>query len=311
MNIGVMGVGGWGKNHVRVLNELNALRCIYDIDQARVNEIGKMYNVNNYTSLDDMFANECLDGIILSTPTSTHFELAKKVLERGIPLLIEKPFATTINECKELIEIAEKKHILLTAGYIERFNPVVKYTKELITHHRLGDVLMLEFHRENRRPTRIRDVGIILDTSVHDIDTILYLLNEIPNVVFARSGKVNGEYEEYVSIILGFNNKNAFLISNWITPKKMRNFSVICKDGIISGNFITQELRIEEESNTIIPRLEYKEPLLLELSNFINSIDGKEEPLVRPKDALNTLRVADATILSTKTGSQIYISAYT
>ncbi len=310
MNIGVIGVGGWGKNHVRVLSELDALKCICDVDQVRANELAKKYNINNYTSLDDMLNNERLDGIILSTPTVTHFELAKRILEKGIPLLIEKPFTSTINECKELIKLAEKKHLLLTAGYIERFNPVVKYTKDLIANKRLGNVLMLEFHRENRRPARIKDVGIILDTSVHDIDTALYLLDEFPNVVFARSGKVNGEHEEYVSIILGFNDKNAFLLSNWITPKRLRHFSVICKDGIINGNFITQELSIEEESNTIIPRLEYKEPLMLELSNFINAIDGKEEPLVKPEDALNTLRVADATILSSKTGSQIYLSAY-
>ena len=310
MNIGVIGVGGWGKNHVRALSELNVLKCICDVDQVRASELAKKYNINNYTSLDDMLNNERLDGIILSTPTVTHFELAKRILEKGIPLLIEKPFTSTINEGKELIKLAENKHLLLTAGYIERFNPVVKYTKDLIANKRLGNVLMLEFHRENRRPARIKDVGIILDTSVHDIDTALYLLDEFPNVVFARSGKVNGEHEEYVSIILGFNDKNAFLLSNWITPKRLRHFSVICKDGIINGNFITQELSIEEESNTIIPRLEYKEPLMLELSNFINSIDGKEEPLVKPEDALNTLRVADATILSSKTGSQIYLSAY-
>jgi UDP-N-acetylglucosamine 3-dehydrogenase len=310
MNIGVIGVGGWGKNHVRALNELNALKCICDVDQIRANELAKKYNINNYTSLEDMLNNERLDGIILSTPTVTHFELAKRILEKCIPLLIEKPFTSTINEGKELIKLAEKRHLLLTVGYIERFNPVVKYTKDLIANKRLGNVLMLEFHRENRRPTRIKDVGIILDTSVHDIDTALYLLDEFPNVVFARSGKVNGEHEEYVSIILGFNDKNAFLLSNWITPKRLRHFSVICKDGIINGNFITQELSIEEESNTIIPRLEYKEPLMLELLNFINAIDGKEEPLVKPEDALNTLRVADATILSSKTGSQIYLSAY-
>lgn len=309
MNIGVVGVGGWGKNHVRALSELNVLRCICDMDYAKAKELAKKYNVNAYSSLDDMF-NEKLDGLIVSTPTITHFEIAKRAIEKGISVLAEKPFTKELDEAKELIKLAKRNHVVLTAGYIERFNPVVKHVKELIDSKSFGDVLMLEFHRENRRPSRITDVGIILDTSVHDIDTALYLLDEIPNVVFARSGKKSGEHEEYVSMILGFDNKNAFIVANWITPKKMRNFDVICTEGVISGNFITQELKIDLDKNTVIPRIDYQEPLILELKNFINAIEGKDELLVKAEDALNTLKVADAALLSTKTGSQIYLGAY-
>lgn len=311
MNIGVIGVGSWGKNHVRTLNELGALRCIYDIDYAKAEVLANKYNVNAYSSLGNMLANEKLDGLIISTPTTTHFDIAKQAIERGIAVLVEKPFTKTIEEGKELIRLAKRKHVILTAGYIERFNPVVRHVKELLESKSFGAVLMLEFHRENRRPIRITDVGIILDTSVHDIDTALYLLDKLPNVVFARSGKKSGEYEEYVSIILGFDNVNAFIISNWITPKKMRSFDVICTEGVISGNFVTQELRIDLDKNTVIPRIDYKEPLLLELQNFIDSIEGKTELLVKAEDALNTLKVADAVLLSTKVGSQIYLGAYT
>lgn len=311
MNIGVIGVGGWGKNHVRALSELEALSCICDLDYTKAKELAKKYRVNAYSSLDEMLNNEKLDGLIVSTPTSTHYSIAKIAIEKGIAVLAEKPFTKRIDEAKELIKLARRKHVILTAGYIERFNPVVKYTKELIDSKSFGDALMLEFHRENKRPVRITDVGIILDTSVHDIDTALYLLNEMPNVVFARSGKKSGEHEEYVTIILGFENKNAFIVSNWITPKKMRNFDVICTEGVISGNFITQELKIELDKNTIIPRIDNEEPLMLELKNFINAIKGREELLVKPEDALNTLKVADAVLLSTKTGSQIYLGAYT
>ncbi len=310
MKIGIIGVGGWGKNHVRALSELDALSCICDIDYERANTLAKKYSINAYTSISQMLDSERLDGIIISTPTSTHFRIAKEVIERGISILLEKPFTKSLEEAKELIRLAKRNNVVLTAGYIERFNPVIKHTKSLLDSKSLGDVLMLEFHRENRRPTRISDVGIILDTSVHDIDTAIYLLNEMPSIVFARSGKKSGENEEYAFITLGFNGKSASLVANWITPKKMRNFSVICTEGIINGNFITQELRIESDDNTIIPRIDYKEPLILELQNFINAINGKEEPLVTAEDALNTLRVADAALLSAQTGSQIYIGEY-
>ncbi len=195
MNIGVIGVGGWGKNHVRALNDLNVLQCICDMDYPKAEELARKYDVRAYSSLDDMIANEKLDGLIVSTPTVTHFEIAKRAIEEGIAVLAEKPFTKELEEAKELIKLAKRKHIVLTAGYIERFNPVVKHVKELIDSKSFGEVLMLEFHRENRRPTRITDVGIILDTSVHDIDTVLYLLDKMPNVVFARSGKKSGEHE--------------------------------------------------------------------------------------------------------------------
>ena len=99
----------------------------------------------------------------------------------------------------------------------------------------------------------------------------------------------------------------AIIASNWLTPKKVRTFSAVCTDGIISGDFITQEIRIDHADATIVPRRSVQEPLTLELDNFIQAIQGKSELLVSGTDATNVTRVAEAAILSSNTGSPVYL----
>ena len=169
---------------------------------------------------------------------------------------------------------------------------------------------MMEFHRENRMPLHIRDVGIIYDTSVHDIDTAMFLFNGTPDMVFARAGKKFHSYEDFATIMLGFaNQKVAIIASNWITPKKVRMFSAVCTEGIITGDFITQEIKIDHGDATLIPRRHrFQEPLTLELRSFLSAISGeKSTPLASAIDAVNVTRVAEAALLSSNTGSPIYL----
>ncbi|MGH9910045.1 MAG: Gfo/Idh/MocA family protein, partial [Nitrososphaerales archaeon] len=262
----------------------------------------------SYTSIDEMLKNEKLDGAIISTPTSTHFAVTKQIMEQRINVLVEKPMAPSFAECDQMRTLAKRNNVLLTTGYIERFNPAVNDVKNFIAQKKYGDVLMLEFHRENRMPLNIHDVGIIYDTSVHDIDTALYLFNDKPHMVFARAGSVRGTHEDFAAIVLGFKDqKIAFIASNWITPKKVRQFIAVCTDAIITGDFITQEIKVDQGGDTLIPRREFQEPLMLELKNFIDAINGKAKPLVTVDDAISTTRVAEAALLSSKTGSPMYL----
>ena len=116
--------------------------------------------------------------------------LASGVINRGIHAFVEKPLSFSSKECEDLVELARNKKVILTAGYIERYNPVVQDVKRIIQSKKYGEPLMMEFHRENRMPVHITDVGIIYDTSVHDIDTAMYLFDSKPIVVFARTGKI-------------------------------------------------------------------------------------------------------------------------
>jgi UDP-N-acetylglucosamine 3-dehydrogenase len=157
-------------------------------------------------------------------------------------------------------------------------------------------------------PAHIKDVGIIYDTSVHDIDTAMWLFDDTPEVVFARAGSINHEYEDFASIMLGFkDNKVAIISSNWITPTRVRNFNAVCTEAIISSDFISQEVRIETKNDTEIPRHEIQEPLLLEIQNFLGAVEGKNELIVKPEQAVNVTKIAEAALLSSQKGTPIYL----
>ena len=308
IRIAVIGVGGWGKNHARVLKDPGHLAAICDLDAARAKEIADKHGVESYSSIDDMLGKERLDGCLVCTPTKTHAAVAKKMMEHGVNAFVEKPMSFSSKECEEMMEMAEKKNVVLTSGYVERFNPAVSDARKLIEGGMYGDPMMIEFHRENRMPLHIKDVGVIYDTSVHDIDAAMFLFGSRPNVVFARAGKRFHAFEDFATIMLGFEGqKVAIIASNWLTPKKVRTFSAVCTDGIITGDFLTQEIRIDHADATIAPRRQFQEPLTLELKNFIEAIEGKSKIVVTAADATNVTRVAEAAILSSNTGSPVYL----
>ena len=171
-----------------------------------------------------------------------------------------------------------------------------------------GDLIRLEFYREHRMPQHIKDVGVIYDTSVHDIDTAMWLFDETPEVVFAIAGKINHEHEDFATITLGFkDNKTATISSNWITPIRVRNFNAVCTEARIFSDFITQEIRIETDNGTENPKNEKAEPLTLEIKNFIDAIEGKNDLVVKPEQAVNVTKVAEAALLSSQRGTPIYL----
>ena len=311
VKIGIIGVGGWGKNHSRVLHDFGVLTSICDMDKIKAKNLATRYNVNHYGSIDDMIDTESLDACLVCTPTKTHYPVATKLMEKGINVFVEKPLSYSSKECEEMIKIAKKNKVSLTCGYIERFNPAVQEVKKILSEKMYGELLMIEFHRENRMPLHIKDVGIIYDTAVHDIDTAIYLFGSKPNVVFARAGKIFHSFEDFSNIILGFGkDRVAVISSNWITPKKVRNFSAVCTDAIINGDFIKQEITIEDSLCTTTPRRQnLVEPLSLELRNFIEVIEGKRDhPEVSPEEATNVTKIAEAALLSSNTGAPIYLN---
>src|SRR6476646_11405175 len=133
LKLAVIGVGGWGKNHARVLYDLGVLKAICDMDMLHAKEIADRYNAELYPSVEEMMCNErSLDACLVCTPTKTHFAIAKKIMEKGINVFVEKPLSFSSKECEQMTEISEKKKVILTSGYIERFNPVVQDIRRFI-----------------------------------------------------------------------------------------------------------------------------------------------------------------------------------
>ncbi|HZW57054.1 MAG TPA: Gfo/Idh/MocA family oxidoreductase [Nitrososphaerales archaeon] len=309
LRIGVVGTGGWGKNHLRVFNEMEVLACLCDADPSRTSQWTAKYGCKGYLEVDKMLESEKLDAVTVCTPTTTHFEIASKVLKSGVNVFVEKPMTASSSEGERLVELAKDSGKFLTVGFIERFNSAVSEAKTAIKSRALGDPLLLEFHRENKWAGRITDVGIVADTSVHDIDTARWLFDEEPRVVFARVGNVLSEIrEDFAAITLGFEGKKtAFLVSNWVTPKRLRQLSIVCTQGVITLDFITQEIRFDDAKGTVIPRRDFKEPLLAEMEAFTDALRNGRPPLVKPKDGLNNTIIAEAAIASSSTGTPIYL----
>ena len=308
MKIIQIGTGGWGKNHARILSELGVLVAICDTNIEKSKEYGEKYSVNYYDSLEKVLESEEFDGAFVVTPTSTHVEIAKKLLEAKKHVFVEKPMTYKSSDGEKLAKLAEKNKVMLMCGYIERFNPAVDIVKKIVNEKKFGDLVMLEFHRENRIPPHIKDVGIIYDTSVHDIDTANWLFNDMPQVVFARAGTIKHEHEDFASIMLGYkNNKVAIISSNWITPKKVRKFTAVCTEAIISSDFITQEIIIEKNEESENIQNEKQEPLIREIQNFLDCINDKNEHRVKAQQAVNVTKIAEAALLSSQKGTPIYL----
>ena len=311
IKIAVIGVGGWGKNHVRVLDNMGVLEAVCDLSEDRAKEIARKYDTKFYSSIKDLFSNERgLNACLVCTPTKSHLSVVREAIQNGCHVFVEKPLSFSSKECEEMTDLSKKAKVLLTCGYVERFNPAVQDLKKIIQKQTYGDLLMMEFHRENRMPLHIKDVGVIYDTSVHDIDTAMFLFGKGAKMVFARAGKKFHLFEDFATIMLGFEDqKVAIIASNWVTPKKVRTFSAVCTEGTVNGDFITQEIRINHADATIIPRRQqFQEPLVLELQSFIEVLEGKrKQPVVTSEEATNVTKVAEAALLSSETGSPIYL----
>lgn len=304
IKMGVIGSGFWGRNHIRVLKEINDVDLVFiaDIDVSRGEEVSKRFNVKFFRDYKEALERCDVDAVTICTPTHTHYEIALDVIKRGIDVLIEKPVTGDLSKILKLSEIARDKNVKVMPGFIERFNPAVNYLKHLIDVGRIGHIITIIAERLSRRPERVKDVGVLYDLGIHDIDVIRYITNQKIKSVYGITGKVQGNYEDYALVLLNLeNNITSFINTNWLTPRKIRTLKVTGSEGIITIDYITQEVIIENHEGTFKPYIEYSEPLKLELQHFVNVIKG-EKPLVTLNDAIIALYIIDNALKSAKTG---------
>jgi UDP-N-acetylglucosamine 3-dehydrogenase len=309
VSIAVIGTGGWGKNHVRVLSELGHLAAVCDLDASRARAYAEKYRVKGYSDVDELLEKARPDGVTICTPASTHFAVASKTLKAGVHTFVEKPMTSTLKEAQDLIKEADRAGKILTVGFIERFNPAIMELKKMITGGTLGRPILFEYHRENRRGENIVDVGVVKDASVHDIDTARWLFGEEPKTVYARVGSVMGKNEDIATILLGFGDeRTAFITTNWVTPSRVRQLSAVFEKAVVTVDFISQEIKVHEEAGTRVPKHVVQEPLMLELKGYAAAIAEGRQPLVSGKDGLMVTRIAEAVLASSKTKSPIFVS---
>jgi UDP-N-acetylglucosamine 3-dehydrogenase len=308
MNVAVIGCGSWGRNHIRVYNDLGnaSIIAIADMNTATAKEFGERYSVDWYTEPEKIFERDDVEAVSICTPTVTHADLAMQAIEAGKHVLVEKPMTNTTDEAKELINAAKKRGVHLAVGFVERFNPAVSEAMNIISKGEVGEVILAHTRRVSRRPLRIGDVGVIKDLAIHDIDIVNQLFKSKAKTVFASAGSIAHDFEDYANIIVCFdNNRSAFIETNWLTPRKVRTLTITGTEGLITVEYITQQIIVENNERLYQPFLDYGEPLLRELDSFVNSILNDESPEVRGEDGLRALEISEAAIQSAKSGKPV------
>jgi UDP-N-acetylglucosamine 3-dehydrogenase len=297
IKIGVIGAGVMGGHHIRNLSCMNVdLVGISDIDKNRVSELSTTYNTKGFLDYKEL-VKEGIDAAVVAVPTKLHKEVCDYLIDNGVNILVEKPIADTVENGKNIIAKAKKEGVKLSVGHIERFNPAVQKLKEIIKNESLGKVVTMSSKRVGPYNPRIRDVGIIVDLGVHDIDIMSFLLEEKVKTVYATGGKRIHPFEDYATILMTFGNSSTGLIdTNWHTPHKVRSLTVVADKGIAEVDYIEQKLVLYDKEWEKQAKIERKEPLSLELECFISCLKKNTLPPVSGEDGLHALEVAISAI---------------
>lgn len=306
LGVAVIGTGFWGKNHARVYKELaeTELIAICDIDPQRAKNVADQFGAKPYTSTTRMLKNTNIDAVSVCTWSTALAKEAAKAAEAGKHVLVEKPMAANVKQAENLLKKAEKAGVHLTVGFLMRFIPGLQRMKKAVEDKTIGELVCASGKRVSQWPERIGDVGVVKDTAIHDIDAMLHLFNEDPVAVYAKTGSMRHKrFEDYAQIMISFKGaKSAFIESNWLTPYKTRVLIVTGSEAIMTLDYITQELTVENAKETTKPRYAMQEPLKLELQHFANCIMKKEKPIITGLDGLKALRIAESALKSSATG---------
>lgn len=311
LKIGVIGAGSWGQNHIRVLSKLEkaVLVAVCDIDLSRVKKTAENYKIQAFTNFKELFKNKKIEAVSICTPTSTHFQIALEAFECNKHVFVEKPMVSNTNDAQKLLVKSKKTGLCLMVGFIERFNPGVQKVKNLIKNGECGEVVLAFAKRVSRWPKRIGDVGVVKDTAIHDLDILPYIFEKEPRSVYARMGKLQHKFEDYVQIMLKFSEvQTGFIEANWLTPHKTRTLTLTCENTHIFLDYLKQKIRIENDEGARVISPIWKEPLMLELQNFIVSVLSDREPFVTGTDGLKALTLAESAIDSAR--SNIVINTF-
>ncbi len=292
LRVGVIGVGHIGSNHARLYSEIDSANftAVYDVDLARANAVAKKFRATAANSLEE-FA-DLIDAASVATPTSSHFGIARPLLEKGKHLLIEKPITENTSHANELAGLAAQNRLILQVGHVERFNPVLSALEARLTHPRF-----IEAHRLSPYPDRSTDIGVVLDLMIHDLEVILHLVDSPVRSIDAVGVPVLSEGEDIANARLRFENGCvANVTSSRISPERVRKIRVFQEDAYLSLDYEKQSGEIYRREAGKILRdkvpIERGEPLQRELVSFIECASTGREPRVSGFQATAALELA-------------------
>jgi predicted dehydrogenase len=327
--VGVAGLGYWGPNWVRNLHQSQAARRIVacDLDQKRRVHVSQLYSDLETTShFEDLLNDDDIEGIVVATPVGTHYAMAKRALEAGKSVLVEKPMATSNEEANDLVKTAREKNLILMVGHTFEYSAPVLKMHDIIASGELGDVFYISSVRANLGLFQ-RDVNVTWDLATHDISIILNLMGgREPEAVSCQGESHYGHGVEDVAMLtLRFErNVIAFIHVSWLDPDKIRRTTVVgSRKMLVYDDTAPQEkIRIYDKGVTAqkyydtfgefqfsyrygdiqIPRIEEKEPLYCECEHFVNCIKSGQTPNTDGVNGARVVNVLEAANYSLRRG---------
>jgi predicted dehydrogenase len=324
--VGVLGYGYWGPLLVRNFKSLPdcQLKVVCDVNAGRLKHLGTLYPDVEVVSDSQQFINSCgLDAVVIATPVAHHYALAKASLLAGKHTFIEKPMASSSEQCEELIDIAQRNGLVLMVDHTFLYSAPVRKIVEIIKAGDLGDIRYINSRRLNLGLFQT-DINVAWDLAPHDISIILHILGEFPIAINCQgNAHVNRDVEDVTNMSLSFPHKRfATIQSSWLEPRKIREMTIVgTRRMIVYDDLQTHEkIRIYDErverppyydtfaefhysyhyGDSYIPRLQQEEPLSLACQHFIDCIETNSQPLTGGCQGLEMIRILEAASASLK-----------
>jgi predicted dehydrogenase len=328
LNVGVVGLGYWGPNLLRVLVDMQNVHVghICDLDEDRVGQYARRYpSARPTTRFDDLLEDEALDAVVLATPVYTHFELASQSMAAGKHTFVEKPLAPSSEQSQALIDTAEENSLVLMTGQTFLYSPPVRALKALLERGELGELYFVSSSRVNLGLHQ-RDVSVVWDLAPHDFSILLYWLDEVPDSITAvgRDSVVPG-IPDVAFINLAFPSGTLANVElSWLSPSKLRRTVLVgSKKMVVYDDGGAEPIRIFDHGvvyedpetfgqyqlsyrtgDILSPKLSTEEPIAVELDTFLASVREGSPPKGHLERAQNVIRLAEAAEVSLGQGGQ-------
>jgi predicted dehydrogenase len=324
--VGVVGCGYWGPNLVRNFRGLAncKLKAMCDVSETRLRHLKTLYSeIEGVTDFEHLLNGVGLDAVVVATPVKYHYPLAKASLLAGKHTLIEKPMAASSAECQELIEIAERKGLVLMVGHTFLYSAAVRKIAEIVQAGDIGEIRYINSRRLNLGLFQ-KDINVAWDLAPHDISIILHVLGEFPLALNCQgNAHVTPGVEDVTNISLTFRQKRfATIQSSWLEPRKIRDMTIVgTRRMIVYDDLETNEkiriydVRVERPphydtfadfhysyhyGDSYIPHLQQEEPLKAECEHFLECIESGTRPLTSGYEGLKLVEILEAASESLK-----------
>ena len=328
LTVAVVGCGYWGPNLIRNFNSLPdcKVKMICDTDKKRLSYLANLYPaIKTTTNYNDLVGDDEIDAIAIATPVFLHFELAKKSLSVKKHTFIEKPMASSVKECEELIQIADKNKTTLMIGHTFVYTSAVRKIKEIISNGELGELFYISSRRLNLGLFQ-KDINVAWDLAPHDISIILFMIGDSPVAVNCQGkSHVNVGIEDVTNISLDFSNGGfATIHSSWLDPNKVREMIIVGSKKMIvyDDNQPLEKLKVYDKRVEVPPHydtyaefhysyhygdmyspyLKQDEPLKVECQHFLDCIKTGSKPDSSGLDGLKVVQILEASSESLKRG---------